>query len=63
MTTKDRTEVREMIHNTLEGWEKATIARENMTLTALEKIELHLGKINGKVSEHEKIITVIYRII
>ena len=56
MNTTDRTEVREMIHSTLEGWEKATVARENMTLVALEKIESHLGKINGKVDAHERFI-------
>jgi len=57
MTPNDRTEVRDMIHDTLEVWEKATVARENMTLVALEKIEGHLAKINGAVASHEKLIT------
>lgn len=56
MTASDRTEVREMIQSTLEGWNKATVARESMTLVALEKIEIHLGKINGKVATHESFI-------
>lgn len=56
MTPNDRTEVREMIHSTLEGWEKATVARESMTLIALEKIEGHLRKINGSIASHDKII-------
>jgi hypothetical protein len=56
MDTQDRTEVREMIHATLEGWEKATVAREIMTLKTLDKIEKHLDRMNGSIALHEKII-------
>jgi tetrahydromethanopterin S-methyltransferase subunit B len=58
MTQQDRGEVREMIHGILSGWEAATVAREDLIGVSLKNIEEHLGKINGKVSEHEKIINI-----
>ena len=56
MTQQDRTEVREMIHGILSGWEASTVAREDLIHFSLKNIDNHLGKINGKVQEHEKII-------
>ena len=56
MTKEDRTEVRDMIKTTLEGWYKSTEQRETMILKSLDRIDNHLEKLNGKVSEHEKTI-------
>ena len=56
MTQKERNEVREMITITLSGWQEATVQRENLIHQSLNKIDEHLEKLNGSVSEHEKII-------
>jgi hypothetical protein len=56
MTAKDRSEIREMIHGILSGWEAATVAREEVTNVSLKGIEDHLGRINGTVGKHEKTI-------
>ena len=56
MTQQDRSEVREMIHGILSGWEAQTVAREDLISMSLQNIDSHLGKINGKVQEHERII-------
>jgi len=56
MNTQERTEVREMIKSTLEGWNEATATREKLINISLNSIDAHLAKLNGKVSEHEKII-------
>jgi len=54
MTQKDRTEIREMIHGILSGWEAATVAREEVTNVALKNIGEHLGRLNGSVAKHEE---------
>jgi hypothetical protein len=54
MTKQDRSEVREMIHDILSGWQAATIAREDVTNEALKNINDHLGRINGSVGRHEQ---------
>ena len=56
MTPQDRTEVREMLVSILQGWHSDTVIRETNTEKALNKIETHLEKLNGKVYEHEKLI-------
>jgi hypothetical protein len=56
MNVQDRTEVREMIHGILSGWQAATIAREDLTNNHLEVISNRLDKINGSVAKHEKAI-------
>lgn len=58
MTNKDRNEIKDMIHDILSGWHSETVAREEVTNMNLDSIKEHLKKINGKVSEHEKIINV-----
>jgi hypothetical protein len=54
MTQQDRTEIREMIHGILSGWQAATIAREEVTNTNLQEIRDHLKKINGHVADNVK---------
>ena len=56
MTQKDRSEVREMIHDILSGWEANTTAREEITNITLLSIDKHLEKINGTVAGHDTII-------
>ena len=58
MTPKDRTEVREMLHDILSGWQAANTAQADITNAGLKKIDDHLTKLNGKVAEHEKIINI-----
>jgi uncharacterized DUF497 family protein len=57
MTTPERTEVREMIHGILSGWQAATIARDDLMNNHLGIISERLDKINGSVAKHEKLIT------
>ena len=64
MEAEERTEVRNIIHDILEGWqeatvqrEKATIARENLIHQSLNSIDTHLQKLNGSVAEHTFAIT------
>ena len=57
MTDKERTEVREMIHGVLSGWQAGTIAREEVTNIHLKNINDHLGRINGSIAEHKKILS------
>lgn len=54
MNKQDRTEVREMIENTLGGWHSDTVLREVTTNKALDNIDKHLGALNGKVLQHSK---------
>jgi hypothetical protein len=56
MTKEERTEIREMIHGMLSGWEANTISREEITNVRLGEISEHLKRINGSVAKHEKII-------
>jgi len=56
MGPEERSEVREMIQSTLSGWHEATVQREKLINISLNSIDAHLEKLNGKVSEHEKII-------
>lgn len=56
MDSTERTEVREMIHDVLSGWHAETVAREEVTNMLLKNINDHLGRINGSVARHEKII-------
>lgn len=57
MTVQDRTEVREMIHGILSGWQAQTTAQNDVTNASLDKIEKHLVRINGSIASHEKIIS------
>lgn len=57
MTKEERTEIREMIHGMLSGWEANTISREEITNVRLGEISEHLKRINGSVAKHEKIIS------
>jgi hypothetical protein len=56
MTPTDRTEVREMIHGILSGWQAGTTAQNDITNAGLKDIKDHLAKLNGSVLEHAKII-------
>lgn len=58
MNQQDRSEVREMIATTLEGWHTETVIREITTNKSLDNIDKHLENLNGKVASHEKIINV-----
>jgi hypothetical protein len=57
MDAQERSEVREMIHGVLSGWEAATIAREDLINANLEGIKDHLKRLNGSVSKHEQLIS------
>ena len=66
MTPADRKQTREMIVDVLAPFVKQIEGRDilmNATLNnmdgKLEKIDVHLGKLNGKVAEHEKIINTV----
>jgi len=56
MTQKDRTEIRDMIHDILSGWQAGTISREEVTNVSLKNIDGHLARLNGSVIEHSKLI-------
>lgn len=56
MEQNERTEVRDMIHDVLEGWQQATVERENLIHASLNSIDKHLAKLNGSVAEHSKAI-------
>ena len=63
MTAQDRTEVREMLHDILSGWEAATVAREEVTNISLininqhsKNIDEHLKQINGTIAKHSEAI-------
>lgn len=56
MTQNDRTETRDMIHDVLDGWQEATIQRENLIHQSLNSIDTRLAKINGTILEHNKAI-------
>jgi len=56
MTQKDRTEVRDMIHDILSGWEAKTESREEIINLNLIDIKDHLKKLNGTVASHTRII-------
>jgi hypothetical protein len=56
MDLQERTEVREMIHGILSGWEAKTIAREELLNLSLKGISEHLKRINGSILKHENII-------
>ena len=58
MTAKERIEVKELLHDILSGWQARTDSQIEVTNNSLSNIEVHLEKINGKVSEHEKIINI-----
>lgn len=57
MDATERTEVREMIHDVLSGWQAATVAQNDITNTSLKEIKDHLKELNGKVAKHQQIIT------
>lgn len=52
MDAQERGEVREMIHGVLEGWQQATIERENLIHASLNSIDKRLDKINGTVAKN-----------
>jgi hypothetical protein len=56
MDAQERTEVRNMIHDILAGWHAETVAREELINLSLVNIKDHLGRINGSVAKHEKMI-------
>ena len=56
MTQTDRSEVREMLHGILSGWQAETVAREELTNLHLKNIEDHFARLNGSVTKHEKVI-------
>ena len=56
MTQKDRTEVRDMIHGMLSGYQAGITAQNDITNLTLGEIRDHLKILNGTVKEHaEKI--------
>lgn len=57
MTQNDRSEIRDMIHGILSGWQAATIAREDVTNNNLSKIDKHLEKLNGTIADHTRAIS------
>ena len=56
MTKTDREEVRQMLHDILSGPQARNESANIVTNIALKEISEHLGKINGKIMEHEIII-------
>jgi len=58
MEAQERTEVREMLHDILAGWQATNTAQADMTNLALGEIKEHLMKLNGKVADHEKLINI-----
>lgn len=52
MDIEERSEVRDMIHGILDGWQEATVQRENLIHKSLNSIDKHLAKLNGSVAEH-----------
>lgn len=56
MNAEDRSEARLMIQDTLIPWLKASEDREKNIYLALNNIDSHLDKLNGKVAAHEKTI-------
>jgi hypothetical protein len=54
MEAQERSEIREMIHGILSGWEANTIARDDLTNERLKNIADHLGRLNGSVAKHEE---------
>ena len=56
MNAADHKETRAMISDVLTPWLKASEDREKNIYLALNNIDRHLDKLNGKVSEHEKTI-------
>jgi len=57
MTAKDRTEVRDIFHSTIIGYHAKVDAQNAVTNASLGDIKDHLKTLNGKVYEHERIIT------
>jgi hypothetical protein len=58
LESKDREEVRTMLHDMLAGWQATTVAQNDITNLTLREIKDHLKTLNGKVAEHEKAINV-----
>ena len=56
MEAEERSEVRDMIHDILDGWHEASVSREKLIYISLNNIDNHLEKLNGKAASHEKII-------
>jgi len=54
MDATERDEVRKMIAGVLGGWHSDTVLRETNTEKALNKIENHLGTVNGTILKHNK---------
>ena len=58
MTKAQREEVKEMLHEVIDPWQKERDKTDKLVNIALNNIDSHLDKINGKVAEHDKVITI-----
>lgn len=55
---EDRDEIRIMLHEVIDPWQKEVEKRDKLINIALNNIDSHLDKLNGKVAEHEKAINI-----
>jgi len=54
----DRDEIRTMMHEVIDPWQKESAKSDTLINIALNNIDGHLDKLNSKVAEHEKTINV-----
>jgi len=55
---EDRDEIRAMMHDVIDPWQKESAKADTLINIALNNIDGHLDKLNSKVAEHEKIINI-----
>jgi hypothetical protein len=54
MDARDYELIKEIIHDSLVGWQAQTIAREDVTNIHLKDISDHFARLNGSVARHEQ---------
>jgi hypothetical protein len=55
---KDREEIRTMLHEVIDPWQKGREQTDRLMNISLNNIDHHLDKLNSKVAEHEKTINI-----